>query len=261
MIRKIFIVALSLICVISAGCFEGGSHLIITDDGEVFMRNKLIGNPIVANQIENFKESFANKPNVEISPVAENNMSGYEIRLHYPDMKSFKAENFSLYSAKKGKCRGIQQKNGWFFDAYNFDLIFSGERKLSPSESAAIQSMLSQVTFDLVIELPYSADKNNADKSDVSNKMLTWNLAAALIGGSEKPIRFQFKIWHRDKIFLTVLVEILLIAAGIFFHVKKNSEEDEKFLQSMIFKRNVFAGLSIALAIISAYMILAPVKY
>lgn len=259
--KKILLAALIVICVTCAGCFQGGSNLIITDDGEVFMKNKLIGVPLVAEPIESFKESFENKPNADISPVVENNMSGYEVRLHYPSIENFAADGNSLYSTRKGKCKGIQERKGWFFDAYNFDLISSGEQNFSPSEAAAVQSMLSQVTFDLVIELPYSAESHNADKFDAENKILTWNLAPALIGGGEKHMRVHFKIWHRDKAAITLVVGLLLMASAIFFHVKRKSEGSESIKSSMTFKRNVFAGLFFALVIIAAYMLLSPVTF
>ena len=258
--KKILLAAMILFCALSAGCFQGGSHLIITDDGKVFMRNRLIGVPLVAESIEAFRKSFANNSAAEISPVAENNMSGYEVRVQYPSVEAFAAEGNPLYLTRPGKCKGIQLKRGWFFDAYNFDLISAGNKKLSPSESAAVQSMLSQVTCELVIELPYSADNHNADKFDAANKILSWNLAPALLGGSEKHMHAQFKLWHHDKVAVTIAVEILFLAAMIFFHVKRNVE-DEKFSSAMKFKRNVFAGLSVALILIAAYMLLMPVTF
>lgn len=259
--KKFLLAATILLAVSCAGCFQGGSHLIITDGGEVFLRNKLIGTPLIAEQIEAFRKSFADNPNAEVAPVAENNMSGYEIRTHYPNVAELAASGMSLYSAHDGKCKGIRLKRGHFFDTYDFDLISAGQRKLSPSESAAVQSMLSQVTFDLVIELPYSADSHNADKSDVANKILTWNLAASLIGGTDKHIHAQFKLWNFDNIILTAAIELLLLAATIFFVVKARAEQSDSLRRDLKFKRNVFAGLFIALMIISAYMLFAPITF
>ena len=260
---KKFLLAITIFfCVNCAGCFQGGSHLIITDDGEVFMRNRLIGVPLIADSIETFRKSFENKPNAEISPVAENNMSGYEVRVHYPSIEAFAAEGNPLYLAQDGKCKGIQRKRGWFFDTYNFDLMTTGDRKFSPSEAAAVQSMLSQVSFDLVIELPYSAENHNADKADALNKMLTWHLAPVMIGSiADKHMRTQFKLWHRDNVTITALIELLLIAATIFFFRKVRAEESESLAKDLTFKRNVFGGIFIALAIISAYMLFAPINF
>ena len=260
--KKFFIVALMFLCVMCAGCLEGGSNLIITDDGEVFMRNRLIGVPLIAEHIESFRRSFERRGNAEISPVAENNMSGYEVRVHYPSIEAFAAEGNPLYVTHEGKCKGIERRKGWFFDAYNFDLLFAGERKFSPSEAAAVQSMLSQVSFNLVIELPYSANSHNADKSDAAQKILTWNLAPVIIGSVvDKHMRVQFKIWHREKIVLTAIAELLILAATIFFFVKARAEESDSIAKDFAFKRNVFAGLFVALAAISAYMIFAPVTF
>ena len=259
--RKFLPVAMILLCVMCTGCLEGGSNLIITSDGAVHMKNKLIGVPLIANHIESFRELFKDKPNTEISPVAENNMSGYEVRVKYPSIESFAAEGFPLFSAYDGKCKGIQKNDGWFFDAYNFDLISSGQQKLSPSESATLQSALSQISFDLVIELPYSADNHNADKVDAANKVLTWNLAPVITGGGEKHMHTQFKIWHKDKIALSVIVGLLLLSATIFFHVKGRAEQSDSLSKDMHFKRNVFGGLLVALLIISTVIILTPVTF
>lgn len=259
--KKIFLLATVLLCVTCAGCFQGNSTLVVTDDGKFFLRNKFIGVPLLAEQIESLKNNFAHNPNADISPVAENNMSGYEIRVQYPNVESFAAEKIPLFTAHEGKCAGIRQRTGWFFDAYNFDLISTGEQNFSPSESAAVQSVLSQVTFDLTIELPYAAESHNADKVDASQKILTWNLAASLLSGKDKHMRVEFKLWHRDKIFLTALVELLLIAATIFFTVKARAENFDGLGKDLTFKRNVFAGLAFALALISAYMLLTPVTF
>ena len=260
--KRILLAAMILLCVTCAGCLEGGSTLIITDDGEVYMHNRLIGVPLIAEHIESFRKSFENNSNAEISPVAENNMSGYEVRVHYPSIETFAEEGNPLYVTRDGQCKGIQRRKSWFFDTYNFDLISTGDRKYSPNEAATVQSMLSQVSFNLVMELPYAADNHNADKSDASNKILTWHLAPVIIGSiADKHMRAQFKIWHRDKIVLTVLVELLLMAGGIFFHVKARSEESESIGKNWNFKRNVFAGIFIALAVISIYLLLAPVTF
>ena len=260
--RNFLLVAMIMLCVMCTGCFEGGSHLIITSDGAVHMKNRFIGVPLIANHIESFRKSFENKPNAEITPVAENNMSGYEVSIIYPSIDSFAADGNPLYSAYEGKCKGIQKHGGWFFDTYNFDLISSGQgTALSPGESATIQSVLSQVSFNLVIELPYSADSHNADKVESSNKILTWNLAPIMIGGGERHMHAQFKIWNKGKIFLSVIVILALLAAAIFFHIKSRDESSESLVKDLKFKRNVFAGLFVALLMVSMIMLLTPVKF
>ena len=71
----------------------------------------------------------------------------------------------------------------------------------------------------------------------------------------------RFKIWHKDKIALTVAAELLLLAATIFFLVKARAETSETSTKDLRFKRNVFGGLFIALGIISAYLLFAPVVF
>ena len=260
--RKIFLAAMILFGVMCSGCFEGSSNLIITDDGEVYMRNKLIGVPTIAASIESVRQNFEQEPNADISPVAENNMSGYEERVHYPSIEAFAAGNNPLFMRHEGKCEGIRQHKSWFFDAYDFDLILTSNREFSTFEAAAFQSMLSQVSFDLVIELPCVADNHNADKVDVTGKILTWHLAPVIIGSVvDKHMRAQFKLWHRDKFALTILVGLMLMTGGIFFHVKARSEESESVGKDLRFKRNVFAGMFVALVVISIYLLNAPVTF
>lgn len=260
--KKILIAATILICVTCAGCFQGYSHLIITNDGAVHVKNRLIAVPMLAQSIEAVRKNFEQNPDSEVSPVAENNMSGYEERVQYPSIENFAEKGVLSYLIHKEKCKGVQRRNNWFFNAYNFDFIYSSEKKFSPGESATFQSMLSQVSFDLVIELPYSADSHNADKAEDANKILTWNLAPVMIGGiADKHMHVQFKIWNRDKIALTALVGLLLLAATIFFHVKSRAEESESVVKDLKFKRNIFVGLFVALAVISACMLVAPVTF
>lgn len=260
--KKIFLAMTILFCMIGAGCMQGGTHLIITDGGEVFLRNRLIGVPMIAESIENFRRSFEKISGAEISPVVENNMSGYEIRVHYSSVENFAAEGNPIFLTRAGKCKGIQLKRGWFFDTYNFDLLFvGGDRNYSVGEAATVQSMLSQVSFDLIMELPYSADAHNADKFDADKKILTWKLAPVLIGSLvDKKISAQFKIWHREKIFVTALVGMIFFAATIFFAVKARAESDS-LAKDLAFKRNVFGGIFVALMIISAAMIFAPITF
>ena len=122
------------------------------------------------------------------------------------------------------------------------------------------ESAFSGVEFDVTIELPYHAEKNNADEISSDGKFLKWHLAPVLIHGGEKFMQTRFKIWHRDKIALTAAIELLLLASTIFFFSKARVEESPDLAKDLRFKRNVFAGLFVTLAIISAYMILAPVN-
>ena len=74
-------------------------------------------------------------------------------------------------------------------------------------------------------------------------------------------MQVRFKIWHRDKVLLTAIVELMLLAATIFFFIKARAENLETVSKDLRFKRNVFAGLSVALAMVSAYLILTPVTF
>ena len=261
--RKIFVLVLIFFCAICAGCFQAKFDLIITDDGEVFSRKKFVGNALVIRQIEEWKDRLEkSRPDMKAQVVVEGDLRGYEFAADYPDIETFAKSSGDLYRANGGKNRGVSQRKGWFFDEYDFDFCFSTPPGSLPPEAEFLtQEAFNGVEFDLSIQLPYAAEKTNADKIDGDGKFLKWNLAPVLIHGGEKFMQARFKIWHKDKIALTAAVELLLLAATIFFFRKARAEESESLAKDFRLKRNVFAGLTVALAIISAYMILAPVTF
>lgn len=261
--KKFFILALSFICVTCAGCFQAKFDMIITDDGAVFTRNKFIGNALAIRQIEEWKDRLEKfHPDVKAQVVVEGDLRGYEFATDYPDIETFAKSASNLYRANVGKNRGVSQRKGWFFDEYDFDFCFSTPPgSLPPEAEFMTQAAFNGVQFDLSIQLPYAAEKTNADKIDGDGKFLKWNLAPVLIHGGEKFMQARFKIWHEDKIALTAAIELLLLAATIFFFCKVRVEESDSLAKDFRRKRNVFAVLSVALAIISAYMILAPVAF
>ena len=189
-------------------------------------------------------------------------MLGYEFSLDYPDIETFVKEAYEKYIVHTDRNKGFSQRKGWFFDAYDFDFhVTYSPLNLPPEVEHLTQAAFDSVVYDVTIQLPYPADNHNADKFDAANKVLTWNLAPVLIHGGERYINARFKIWHKEKIALTAAIELLLLAATIFFFHKARVEESESLGRDFRFKRNVFAGLSLALAAISAYMLFAPVNF
>ena len=252
--KKIFIVALSLICLSLAGCFQAKADVIITDDGAVVQHSKFIGNALVIRNIEEWKEKIEKlHPDVKANLVVDGDLRGYKFEFRYPDIETFAKSAGELYKPNAGKNRGVSRRAGWFFDKYDFDFYFTTPpAEIPPEAEFMTQAVFSDVDFDLSIQLPYSAGKNNADKISADGKFLKWNLAPVLIHGGEKFMQVQFKIWHKDKIALTAFVELMFLAATIFFFVKARQEESDDLVKDFRLKRNVFAGLFIALMIISA---------
>lgn len=257
--KKICIVALSFICIICSGCFQAKSDIIITDDGAVIQHRKFVGNAMVIRQIEDWKNNIEKlNPNVKAQVVVEGDLRGYEFTSDYPDIETFAKSAGDLYRAHDGKNHGISQRKSWFFDEYDFDFYWTMPPSSLPPEAEFItQKAFNGVEFNLTIQLPYSVEKNNADEILSDGKFLKWNLAPVLIHGGEKFMQARFKIWHKDKIALTAAFELLLLAATIFFFIKARAEESDSLQKDLVFKRNVFAGLFVALAVISAYMLLA----
>lgn len=216
---KIFKIFLLLaMCLTCTGCFQAESDIKIADTGEVVMRNKFIGLPYIAGIIENSKKNLLeSNPNAKVKSVNEGNYYGYEVEIFYPDMEKFAANNIEMYQARPGKCTGIQISKGWFYDSCNFDLLFEG-REIDNSDLAEsmAQALFAQIKFDFVVGIPYAADSSNADFMSNDGKILTWNIAPALINGQDKSIKLSFKIYNRVRIAATFFLTLLIIAGVIY---------------------------------------------
>lgn len=213
---KIFL--LLAMCLACAGCFQAETDLKINDNGEVLMRNKFIGVPYLAGIIEKSKESLLEgNPDAKVKSVTEGDYQGYEVEIFYPDMEKFAANNIEMYQARPGKCTGVQVSKGWFYDTCNLDLLFEGREAESPdlAESMA-QALFAQIKFDFVVGIPYAADSSNADFMSNDGKILTWNIAPALISGQDKSIKLSFKIYNRVRIAATFFLTLLIIAGVIY---------------------------------------------
>lgn len=261
--RNILVVALGLICLTCAGCFQANFDLKVTSDGAVVRNWKLLGTAPFLRQIEDMKAMNEKVfPNIRVTPISEDDMLGYEFKLDYPDIESFAKSWSEIYSAHAGENKGVSRQNGWFFDAYEFDFYFmSTPANIPPEAEYFNQAAFDSVIYAATIQLPYSADSHDADEISADGKLLKWNLAPIAIHGGEKNLNVRFKIWHKDKLALTAAIELLLLVATIFFFRKARAEGSESLNKDLRFKRNVFIGLSVALAIISVYMLLAPVTF
>ena len=253
--RKILIGALLMSCVICAGCFEVKFGLTITDSGAVIQQCKFIGTAPLAPQIEAWKnQAEKNNPNLKAKAVEEGDLRGYKFDETYPDLETFAKYAGELYAAHPEKNNGLSRHKGWFFDEYDFDLYWKSSPAQTAFTTTVNQALLSQAVFDVEINLPYAADFTNADEVSADGKYLKWHLAHVTINGGEKFMQARFKLWHKDKIAATAAVELLLLFATIFFAVKAHTEELEA-AKDFRLKRNVFAGLFVALTALAAYMI------
>jgi len=260
--KNFLIVVTSLLCIICAGCGQIKFDLTITDTGEVIRRWHFIGTAPFSQEIENIKDK--NKklfPGLQVNTIAEGDMHGYEFTIRHPDIKSFAQSTSELYGVKEGKNKGISCRKSWFFDEYDFDFLAENRTPNIPIGTTVNETLFSQVVYDCTINLPYAVDMTNADEVLDGGKVLKWNLAPMLIYGGEKSMQARFKIWHKDKVFLTAAVELMLFAATIFFLIKAHSTDSETLGKDFRFKRNVFAVLFIALTLIAAYLLFTPVVF
>lgn len=260
--KKFLIVALSLCCVICAGCFQAKLDLIITDDGEVFRNWRVMGTAPFTQQIEALRVKNEKLfPDLRAKKITEGDLQGYEFSLKYFDMESFARSPSEFYSEHRGKNKGISRHKSWFFDEYDFDFYAAYPPANVPLGATVNQAMFAQIVYVSTIELSYAVDTTNADEILNGGKVLRWNLAPLLIHGGEKFMQARFKIWHKDKIALTTALELIFLAATIFFLIKARAQGSESLAKDFRFKRNVFAGLFVALALIAAYLLSMPVVF
>ena len=258
--KKFFIAALSFICVICAGCFQANYDLTITGEGKIFRTWRVMGTAPFSQHIADLKAKTEKLfPNVRVKNLVEGDMLGYEFKLEYPDVESFAHSASEFYGRHGGKNKGISRRAGWFFDEYDFDFYSAYPPANIPLGATMNQAMFSEVIFDSVIRLPYSAETTNADEVSEDGRLLKWNLVPLVIHGGERSMQVRFKIWHKEHIALTAAAELFLLAAAIFFLAKSQAEGMSGAAKNLRFKRNVFGGLFFALIFISAYLIMTPV--
>ena len=260
--KKFLISAVSLVCIICAGCVQINFNLAVTSEGGVIRKWRFMGTTAFSQQIESIKARNEKEiPNVKVERIMAGDLYGYEFTVEYEDIKSFTESPSELYRANAGKNKGISCRKGWFFDEYDFDFYVKNPPANIPVGAVINETMFSEVIYDNVLNLPYSAERHNADSVTEGGKVLKWNLAPILIYGGEKYMNARFKIWHRDKVALTALAEVLLLMATIFFLIKARVEELESSSRDLRFKRNVFLCLFIGVGIITAYLILTPITF
>ena len=260
---KIFAVLVTSLSIFCAGCFQGESNLTIDDNGKVTLKNELMGVPLMRDAIEGFKNDMERSNFVtEIEPIASGNLSGYRITTQYATIEQFAAQEIEVFG-RTSKSKGIQQRKGWFFDAYNFDFISEApEDSETYLDNPIVQSMMPQIKFDMVINLPYAAEKNNAHNSSNEGKTLSWNLTSSITSGKNVPIQVQFKVWHKSKIALTFAAFIMLLCGTVYFFQKaKNYSEDAEEAIRYIKYMQICAGMTAAIVSASVFMLISPVEF
>jgi len=242
--------------------------LTIDADGKVTLKNEIMGVPLLREYIENAKNDLERKNKViDITPISSGNLSGYRITTQYTSVEQFAAQNIELYAGRSGKCKGIQQRKGWLFDSYNFDFVSEAPESGEYLDNPLAQSMMPQIKFDMVINLPYAVEKNNAQHVSNDNKTLSWNLASSITSGKNVSVQVQFRIWHKEKIAVTLAAIIILLGAMIYFLRKSQKQAENKAdnaegeAAKNIFYMKICAGLLAAIISVSAFMLINPVTF
>ena len=213
--KKFFILLLLVISVMASGCFRISSDTAIHKDGSVDIKNTMVGVPLLAEQIQEARESAKkNHPNASLKDVQDGNMSGIEETTHYKTIDEMAKADGNMFKTVEGKAKGVQQKKGWLYDTYAVDVLFEGKKdtqaNMDQDERAMMQAMLSSVRADVSLSLPYAPESHNADKGTDGGTPLVWDLASALMNGSDKSIQATFRIWNMTHIYITIGIAVVL---------------------------------------------------
>lgn len=214
--KSLMILILVVIAVMAGGCFRISSDTAIHEDGSVDIKNTMVGVPLLAEQIQEARESAKkNHPNASFKDVQDGNMSGIEETTHYDTIAEMAKADGNMFNTVEGKAKGVQQRKGWLYDTYAVDVLFEGKKdtqaNMDQDERAMMQAMLSSVRADVSLSLPYAAESHNADKVTSGGTTLTWDLASALMNGGDKSIQATFRIWNMTHIFITIGVAVVLM--------------------------------------------------
>ena len=214
--QNLFILLLIFVCTTASGCFRISSDTAIHKDGSVDIKNTMVGVPLLAEQIQEARESAKkNHPNASLKDVQDGNMSGIEETTHYKTIDEMAKADGNMFKTVEGKAKGVQQKKGWLYDTYAVDVLFEGKKdtqaNMDQDERAMMQAMLSSVRADVSLSLPYAPESHNADKVMDGGTTLVWDLASALMNGGDKSIQATFRIWNMTHIYITIGIAVVLI--------------------------------------------------
>ena len=214
--KSLMILILVVIAVMAGGCFRISSDTVIHEDGSVDIKNTMVGVPLLAEQIQEARESAKkNHPNASFKDVQDGNMSGIEETTHYDTIAEMAKADGNMFNTVEGKAKGVQQRKGWLYDTYAVDVLFEGKKdtqaNMDQDERAMMQAMLSSVRADVSLSLPYAPESHNADKVTDGGTTLVWDLASALMNGGDKSIQATFRIWNMTHIYITIGIAVVLI--------------------------------------------------
>ena len=207
---------------VTSGCFSGDVNLVVNDDGSADLKTTLVSVPMLAEIVEQSKAAAVEKnPDAQVTPVTkDNNMSGYEISEHYATLD--KLSDVDFFAAHEGKNAGITAAKSFFYDDWNFDLIFSGTES-----GGGAGAFASNITFTYEMTLPVTPTSSNADRISDDGKTLTWNLGKTLTTGESTKIEVAFRMWHKPALIGTAALLFLLVAGTAYAVLRrKKSPED-----------------------------------
>ena len=199
---------------VTSGCFSGDVNLVVNDDGSADLKTTLVSVPMLAEIVEQSKAAAVEKnPDAQVTPVTkDNNMSGYEISEHYATLD--KLSDVDFFAAHEGKNAGITAAKSFFYDDWNFDLIFSGTES-----GGGAGAFASNITFTYEMTLPVTPTSSNADRISDDGKTLTT--------GESTKIEVAFRMWHKPALIGTAVLLFLLVAGTAYAVLRRKKSPEE----------------------------------
>ena len=207
---------------VTSGCFSGDVNLVVNDDGSADLKTTLVSVPMLAEIVEQSKAAAVEKnPDAQVTPVTkDNNMSGYEISEHYATLD--KLSDVDFFAAHEGKNAGITAAKSFFYDDWNFDLIFSGTES-----GGGAGAFASNITFTYEMTLPVTPTSSNADRISDDGKTLTWNLGKTLTTGEATKIEVAFRMWNSSAVIGAAALVFLLVAGTAYAVLRRKKSPEE----------------------------------
>lgn len=208
----------------TAGCFSGEVNVVVNGDGSADLKTTLVSHPMIGQLVEQAKTSTVEKnPDAKVTPVTKQNMTGYEIVEHYDTIEGLSTQSF--FAANEGQNTGITVNRGFFYDDYNFDLLYKGNAGAGGGELAK------NIAFTYQMTLPDAPLSSNAEQTSEDGKTLTWNLGRSLTTGEDVRMQATFRLWHKGAVAGTI-VALLLLGGALFCFRRRKSGAAETPIQA-----------------------------
>lgn len=243
--------SLLLFMLVSAGCGEIRSDYTVNKDGSISIVNEVGVASSAKNMFPGVKQALDEEAENgrKLGYDVNRTDTGLTQKKRFTTINDAVKSGINLLNGDENH-GGVRVKRGYLYDTYSFDLYMKGQTYEAPKSNIkfavepefnrrdpywglkarevnkvnnqlnsmvdnSVAVIVESMKAEFTLNLPYSADSNNADKVSNNDMTLTWDVKKAIVDGKDLEIKTQFRIYHTYNIIVAVAGLVVVIAVGI----------------------------------------------